>query len=237
MSSISVIIPAYNEAGNLPGTIADIVPLLQKHFEDYEILVFNDASLDETGKIADAAARGNPKIQAVHNPKNMGLGYNYKTGVKMACKDYVMMVPGDNEITGSSYEGMFAALKAGKDIVIPYTANAEIRAPMRQVLSKVYTGIINVLFGLRVRYFNGTVIHKSKVIQSVTIETDGFAYQAEALIKLIKRGTTYTEVPMYLKERGYGKTKAFNFRNVFRVFKTILHLFYQIRLRPSDGKT
>ena len=231
MSSIAVIVPAYNEAGNLPGTIGDIVPLVQKNFQDYEILVFNDFSADDTGKIADQAARINNRIKVIHNPKNMGLGYNYKTGVKMASKEYIIMVPGDNEVTGASYEGMFAALKEGKDIVIPYTANMEIRPWMRQVLSRAYTMIVNLLFGLGVKYFNGTVIHKREIIQSVTIETDGFAYQAEALIKLIKAGRTYCEVPMVLKERGYGQTKAFNFRNVYRVLSTILQLWFRVNFR------
>ncbi len=234
MSSISVVVPAYNEAGNLPGTIKDIVPLLEKHFSDYEVLVFNDCSTDETGKLADEAARKNPKIKVIHNARNMGLGYNYKTGVKMASKDYVIMVPGDNEITGESYEGMFEALKAGKDIVIPYTANMEIRPWVRQVISKTYTGLMNTLFGLRVKYFNGTVIHKREIIQSVAIETDGFAYQAEALIKLIRNGRNYIEVPMFLNERAYGESKALGPRNIYRVTKTILQMWVKTILL---GKT
>lgn len=224
MSSITVIIPAYNEAGNLPGTVSDIVPLLEKHFSDYEVFIFNDFSSDDTGRIADEAAGKNPKIKAIHNPKNMGLGYNYKTGVARATQDYVIMVPGDNEITGESYEGMFEALKRGRDIVIPYTANMEVRPRMRQIISRVYTKLLNLLFGLKVAYYNGTVIHKRPLIQSVKIETDGFAYQAEALIKLIKAGHTTQEVPMYLKKREYGSTKAFNYRNIYRVLKTIIGL-------------
>lgn len=228
MSSITVVIPAYNEAGNLPGTLEEIVPLVQKHFSDYEIFVFDDYSRDDTGKIADAEARKNPKIKVIHNHRNMGLGYNYKTGVKMASKDYVIMVPGDNEITGASYEAMFEALKQGKDIVIPYTANMEIRPILRQILSRTYTFFINILFCLRVKYYNGTVIHKRGIIQSIDIETDGFAYQAEALIKLIRRGVSYAEVPMILNERAYGESKALNPRNVFRVVKTLLKLRLKI---------
>lgn len=231
MSSLSVVLPAYNEAGNLPGTIQEIVPLVSRNFDDYEILIFNDCSTDDTGKIADEAAKKNPKIKVIHNPQNMGLGYNYKTGVKMASKDYIIMVPGDNEITGDSYEGMFRALKQGKDIVIPYTANMERRPFLRQIISRTYTFLINTLFGLNVKYYNGTVVHKRSIIQSIEIETDGFAYQAEALIKLIGQGRTYAEVPMYLNDRVYGESKAFNPRNVWRVFKTILQLWFRLRLK------
>ena len=230
LSSITVIIPAYNEAGNLPGTVADIVPLVQKHFQDYEILIFDDHSSDETGPIADEAARKNPKIKVIHNPKNMGLGYNYKTGVKMASKDYVIMVPGDNEITGTSFEGMFKKL-GPKDIIVPYTVNSEIRPLSRQIVSKAYTHLMNTLFGMNLKYYNGTVIHKRPVIQSIKIETDGFGYQAEALIRLIKSGKTYEHAEMVLKPRTHGKSKAFHPRNVVRVVKSIAQLFFQIHCR------
>ena len=225
MTSITVIIPAYNEAGNLPGTLQEVVPLISRHFEDYEILIFDDCSSDETGKIAEEAALQNSKIKTVRNPKNMGLGYNYKTGVKMAAKDFILMVPGDNEITSASYERMFEVLKEGKDMVIPYTVNTEIRPMVRRFFSKAYTMLINALFGLRVKYFNGPVIHKRSLIQSVVIETDGFAYQTEALIKLLRQGRTYAEAGMFLKERGYGKSKAFNLRNIYRVLKTVSQLW------------
>lgn len=225
MASLTVIIPAYNEEGNINGTLEEIVPLVTGCFEDYEVLVFNDCSADATGAIADAVARKNPKIKVIHNPLNMGLGYNYKTGVKMASKDFVIMVPGDNEITAGSYEILFHALKEGKDMVIPYTVNVEIRPWLRRFLSRAYVMLINVLFGLRVKYFNGPVIHKRTLIQSIAIETDGFAYQTEALIKLIRRGCTYAEAGMFLKERGYGKTKAFDLRNVYRVLKTVFQLW------------
>ena len=59
------------------------------------------------------------------------------------------------------------------------------------------------------------------------VRQTGFAYQAEALIKLIKAGRTYEEVGMYLKERRYGRSKALRPRNVYRVLKTIATLWWK----------
>jgi glycosyltransferase involved in cell wall biosynthesis len=232
MSSITVVVPAFNEEGNLADTIREITPLLERQFQDYEILIVNDGSSDRTGPIADELAARNPRIRVVHNPKNMGLGYNYKKGVALAVKDYVIMIPGDNEITGDSFEGMFKLL-GRKDIVIPHTTNMEIRPLGRRILSRAYTLGMNLLFGLNLRYYNGTVIHKRALIQSVPIETDGFAYQAEALIRLIKKGHTYLETGMTLKQRGAGRSKALRLSNIARVLKAIGRLFVQIRLGKS----
>lgn len=230
--SITVIVPALNEQGNIEGTIQEILPVLESEFKDYEILIFNDGSSDKTGEISERIAQANPKIKVIHNAKPMGLGYNYKKGVSLATQDYVIMVPGDNDLSRQSFLEIAQSI-GKKDIVIPYTGNMEIRPKGRQILSHIYTVLMNFLFGLNIKYFNGTVVHKRPLIQGITIETDGFAYQAEALIKLLRQGQTYLELPMYLKERSYGKSKALRPRNIYRVIKAVLQLFYQIRIRKN----
>lgn len=230
MSSITIIIPALNEEGNILETVQEVVPLLEKHFSDYEILLFDDCSTDKTGALADGLAARNPKIKVIHNPVTMGLGFNYKSGVEKATKDYVMMIPGDNEIMGESFEEMFRLL-GQKDIVIPHTTNMEIRPLGRQILSRAFTGLINLISGLNIKYYNGTVIHKRSVIQAFKIDTDSFAYQAEALVRLIRSGRTYVETGMVLKERKAGRSKALRAKNVVRVLKSILKMIYEVRFK------
>jgi hypothetical protein len=162
----------------------------------------------------------------------MGLGYNYKKGVSLAGKEYVLMVPGDRDILPKTFDLLFKKIDI-KDIILAYTANLEIRPWTRQIVSKTFTALMNFLFGMHLRYFNGIVIHKRSIIQSIPIQTDGFAYQAEALIQLIRAGYTYEEVPQWIRERQYGKSKAFHPANIFRVLKTIAQLFYQIRLKKQ----
>ncbi len=235
MRSITVIMPAFNEEGNIGATLDEIVPLIAENFEDFEVLVFNDCSADKTGAIADAWSAKDPRVKVVHNPVNKGLGYNYRKGVEMASKDYVIMIPGDNEITGDSFREMFGVL-GQKDIVVPYTTNVYIRPLARQILSKTYTLIINFLFGLNVRYYNGTVIHKRSIIQPFRIQTDSFSYQTEALVKLIKSGKTYIETGMVLKPRGFGESKALRLKNVARVFKSIAKLFFDVHFCRSQAQ-
>ncbi len=230
MASITVIVPALNEEGNIVETIREITPILERHFGDYEVFIFDDGSTDRTGTLADELSAKNQKINVIHNPTTMGLGYNYKKGVEKATKDFVMMIPGDNEITGESFEEMFRHL-GEKDIVIPHTVNSEIRPLGRQILSTAYTAIINLISGLNVKYYNGTVIHKRDIIQSARIDTDSFAYQSEALVRLIREGRTYVETGMVLKERKAGQSKALRPKNVQRVLKSIWKMFVDIRLK------
>ncbi len=58
--------------------------LLRDMFKDYKILIFDDCSSDKTGEIAEDLARKHQKIKVIHNKRNMGLGYNFRQGVKLA---------------------------------------------------------------------------------------------------------------------------------------------------------
>ena len=229
--SLTLIIPAYNEEKNIEGTVEDILPFLLQ-LESYEILIFDDHSTDQTGKLCDQMAAKNSHLRVIHNTQNMGLGFNYKEGVRQARKDYVLMIPGDRDMRPQTYETLFQKM-GSTDMVICYTGNIEIRPMARQLVSKTFTGMMNFLFGTKLKYFNGIVLHKRNIIQSISIETNGFAYQAEALIKLLKKGHSYEQTPQWIFERQHGSSKAFYPKNIYRVLKALIQLFFKIQIQKN----
>lgn len=230
--SISIIVPCYNEEDNLRGTIEAIKGALtsSKRFSSFEILVYNDCSTDGTGPLADEIAKREKGLRVIHNPKNMGFGFNYTDGVRRATKDYVMMVPGDNEIPLKAIEKVMA-LAGEADVVIPYTANPEVRPFSRRVISRAFVVLMNTLFGLSVTYYNGTCLLKTKLLRKVPLKTWGFAYMAAILVRLLKSGASYTEVGVEIAQRNAGRTKAFAMKNVVSVVKAILTLFWDVRVK------
>lgn len=225
--SLTVVVPAYNEAENIGPTCQGIVELAVKHLEDYEILIFDDASSDKTAEKAQELSRQNPKIKLIRNERNRGLGYNYCEGVRRASCRYVMMVPGDNEVIAASLEEIFRTLGT-VDIGICYAANSGIRPPARQFISKLFTGILNTLFGLKVLYFNGPNLLRTDLAKTHLPDTSSFAYMALMLVTLLKQGYSYTHYTFELKPRLYGKTKAFSLGNVLRVARDVFCLFWRV---------
>lgn len=230
--SLSVIIPAFNEEGNLEATVNTVRKAIDGKFSDYEMLIFNDFSADKTGIIADSIAVKDKHVKVIHNSQNMGFGYNYNKGVEIASKDFVAMVPGDNEIPGESLQKIFEGI--GKaDIVIPYVANSAIRPLSRRIISWTFQTMLNIIFGLNLSYYNGPCVHRSSLVKAIPKNTKGFAYMASILIRLLKSGVTYIEVPMVIKPREHGKTKAFAPRNIISVTKAILLLFWEVILKKN----
>jgi glycosyltransferase involved in cell wall biosynthesis len=230
--SISIIVPCLNEAENIRDTVESIKTALDntKRFGDCEILIFNDFSTDGTGEIAEEIQKKEPGVRVIHNPKNMGFGYNYTEGVRQAENEYIIMVPGDNEIPSGAIETVFR--EAGSaDVIIPYTANTWVRPMARRVISRAFVIIFNALFGLRLRYYNGTCMIKSRLLKEVPMTTWGFAYMAAILVRLLKSGATYIEVGVKITQRSSGKTKAFRPRNIISVLSAIAKLFWEVRVR------
>jgi hypothetical protein len=90
--------------------------------------------------------------------------------------------------------------------------------------------LVNLLFGLKVNYYNGTVIHRTELIRTVDIKTNSFAYQAEALVKLLRRGHSYIEVPYASATYDGIFSHAMRPRNLIAVFKALAILFVDIHL-------
>jgi len=228
--SISVIIPALNEENSLESTVREALAAMDERFSRYEILIFDDCSSDDTGFIADKLAASGRNIKVIHNKKTRGFGYNYKKGVELAKEDHIVMFPGDNQFSQNSMEELFDLI--GKaDIVVPYTANYWIRPPLRRVISRGFVILMNLLFGLRLNYYNGTVIHKKEIVKAIPIFTNGFAYQAEILTRLIRSGHSYIEVGISIREREHGSSKIFALTNIMSVLKTILKLIFKIHIK------
>lgn len=233
--SISVIVPCLNEEGNLAGTIKCVKGALESsaRFGDYEILVFNDCSTDKTGAVAEEIRKTNKRVKVIHNKKNMGFGYNYTEGVRLATREYIIMVPGDNEIPQEAIEKIFSRT-GDADIIVPYTANTGVRKLSRRVISRLFVMLVNSMFGLRLTYYNGTCVIKAALLKKVPMTTWGFAYMAAILVRLIKGGASYLEVGVDIRPRDTGKSKAFRPKNVVSVVSAILGLFWEVRVKDRS---
>ncbi len=227
---ITIVVPALNEAPNVAAAVERCRAAAARHFPDHEIIVIDDGSTDATGRIADELAAGDPRVRVVHHDRPRNLGYAYKAGVALARFEHVLMFPGDNEGSDEQLDAVMS--RAGTaDIVINYISNPEVRSWGRPAISNFFVVVMNALSGRRLRYYNGTVLHRTELVRSIDIHTDSFAYQAEALVKLLRAGHSYVEVGTPIAPRAGGRTKAFRFRNLVGVAWAVLRLGLGARAR------
>lgn len=226
--SVTIFIPACNEEKNLEAAVAGARSALRGVAGRREILILDACSRDRTGEIADRIAAADPTVKVIHNREWAGLGANYLKGVEQATMEYFAMFPGDNE---NSWESLAEALAlAGQaDIIIPYTVNSEVRARHRRIISDAFVHLMNLLFNLRLRYYNGNAVYRTADLKNLEVKSRDFAYNAEILVKLLRTGRTYRELGIRIKPTG--KTAIFNPRNIVGVLRTIAALFYDVNIR------
>src|SRR4029453_15988677 len=106
--SLSVIVPAYCEAGNIVGTLAKVTAALARLAIDPEGIVIDDRSPGGTGELVRANAQRFPAVKLIVNKRNMGFGWTYRRGVAAATRDHVVMVHGDNAWGADTLRGFFS---------------------------------------------------------------------------------------------------------------------------------
>jgi Glycosyl transferase family 2/short chain dehydrogenase/Nucleotidyl transferase len=235
--SISVFIPALNEDRNLEPTVARLIEALTATVEDYEIIIVDDGSSDGTGAVADALAAENSVIRVLRNPRNMGLGYCFAQAYREARKNFFVYIPGDNTWPYRSFVELLGNLGRA-DVVTSYAINPDVRPFGRRIVSRLYTEVVNLLFGRHLQYFNGLTIYPVEFLRRDPVTTFGFGFQAEALLKALNSGLSYIEVGLPIDARTAGGSKAVTLANMLSVLATLVRLFFELRVmrrwQPAD---
>ena len=229
--TISVVVPAYNEMGNLEAAVRDVVHALRT-FDDYEVIIVDDGSKDGTGQVADGLAAAFDRVSVVHHEVNRGFSASYQTGLAHARMSYFTFVPGDHEVALESIEGIFDAVGSA-DLVVPYHGTPWNRTWHRRVLTWICTTQLNLLFGHRLKYFQGPAVYPTELARALPITTGGFFFATEMLVHALSMGYSWIEVPLTHHERTYGQSKAVKPANILNAQTAIIRLWWSVRVRGA----
>jgi glycosyltransferase involved in cell wall biosynthesis len=222
MKSITFIVPCKNEEKNIKSTVIEIVNSLLKN-QEYEILIINDCSDDNTELVIKQICESNSNISLINNTKNLGYGGSFIKALKYAKKEYVYLLPGDNCFRFNEIKKMITDID-NFDLIISYVKEIkDQRAYYRKIASSTFTLIINFLFGYNLEYYNGIPVVKRSVINSINIISKSPFFMAEIVLKILKLGLKYDIRRVVYQERKVGKSSIFN---IATIFKTIYDLIY-----------
>ena len=219
--SLSVIIPVYNESENIVATLENITTALEPLALPHEILVIDDGSKDNSAALVEACAVRFPLVRLLKNERNMGFGWSYRRGVEAASLAHVVMVHGDNAWGWATLRELFGHTGEA-DVIIGYTRDMlKSRTWTRTLVSKLFTFLVNQITRRRLTYYNGLQIHRAQILKTLRIESHGYGFQAEVLVKALRLARSFVEVPMDLIERQKGESKAFRVKNFVDVWRTL----------------
>lgn len=236
--TISIIIPALNEEKNILLVIDNTLKALKEANIEGEIVVINDGSTDSTPQLVENKIKENPGlIKIIHHDRPRGIGASFWDGVDSAKGDFVVMIPGDNENDPREILRYYGLLEQ-TDIVIPFVFNKEIRSLSRNLLSSFYLFTINVTFSTKFNYTNGTILYRKSILKELDYRNDSFFYQTDILVRTVKRGYLYAEVPYKLALRKGGTSKIISLDSFLNMAKGYLHLvidyYFKRKIKKGD---
>ncbi|MBK24113.1 MAG: hypothetical protein CME70_08950 [Halobacteriovorax sp.] len=227
-SRVSVTVPCLNESKNVGRTIETLQEVLNEML-DYEVIVINDGSNDDTQKLVEELQAKNAKITLINHSTTKGRGYSIREGYSVSKFEYLICFNGKYDIPADQMKLIFEPI-GKEDLIISYQANTYERPFIRRLFSKLYTLILNLSFGLSLKYFNGSSLIKKEHFQRLELHSDSYALDAEILIKLIKSGISYQEVPVNDIIEDERNTRSNSLPNILGVFQFYIKTFLEINI-------
>jgi len=217
--SLSIVLPAHNEAENIKNTVSNCVSYVEGKFSGYEVIVVNDGSGDSTPEIVTEMSSANPNIVLVNHAVNQGYGAALKSGFNAATRDYIFFMDSDGQFNINDLDNMVPKIRE-KIVVIGYR---EDRADsfIRSMNAWMYGMYIRLMFGLDVKDMDCAfkIFPRDAYNEIKPIKAGGALFTAEFLIKLKRIGYTLKEVPVRHFPRQFGTQSGANINVILRMFK------------------
>jgi len=222
---LSLFVACYNEQGNIVGTLETVVAAASKTVSSYEILVVDDGSKDKSvAEVREFMAKHpDLPIRLLINPRNEGVANNYAEAAFRGRGEWYRMICGDNVESEESLSTIFRSIGEA-EVLVPYYVVHPGRAPHRQVISKLYTNLVNLLSGYRLHYYNGMPLTRRAYAMRWHSNSHGFGFQADLVTRLLALGATHKEVGVVGRERAGGKSSALTFRNLASVAHSLQNI-------------
>jgi glycosyltransferase involved in cell wall biosynthesis len=235
MSSLSVVIPAYNEEANVESAVEQISAVAQQLGMDYEIILVNDGSADRTGEIGRELTQRVPRFRLVEHYPNRGYGGSLKAGFAAATKELITFVPADNQFDFGEITLLLEALD-GADIVSGYRARREDHF-IRKLNAFGWNTVVRLLFGHLCHDIDcGFKLFRREILAHVTLVSDGAMIDTELLAGAKARGYRIAEVPVTHLPRLAGEATGANFMVIARAFRDLARFRQRLSRELGDER-
>ncbi len=233
LSSLTIFFPCYNEEANVERVTQAALAVAQRVTDDYEVIIVDDGSTDETGAIADRLAEASAgRVRAVHNRPNRGYGGALQRGFREASKEWIFYTDGDGQFDLNDIEKLIPLLQRC-DVVSAYRVGRQDN-PLRRFNAWAWCALVGLVFGMRIRDVDCAFkIYPKRFIDQVELLSEGALIDAEMLVRARRAGLRIGQVGVPHYPRTAGASTGGDLRVILRAFKELLVLRRRILRRAE----
>jgi len=215
---LSTIIPVHNEAENLETLYRNLIENLEPLALEFEILMINDGSDDDSGEILDRVARSDPRVRVVHLMSNYGQSTSMMAGFDHASGDVIIAMDGDNQNDPADIPRLLEKIDEGYHVVSGWRKDRKDAKYTKVIPSKIANWLISKISGVKLHDYGCSLkAYRKEVIKGLKIYGELHRFIP---IMSAGRGARVTEIVVGHKARQFGASHY----GMSRVTKVLLDL-------------
>lgn len=234
--SISAFFPCYNDAATIQDMVLAAAETLRTLTDDYEVIVVNDGSHDDSAGVLEELQHGCPYLRVVTHEWNRGYGGALRSGFAAASKELVFYTDGDAQYDPHELADLYAELTPGVDVVQGWKIGRQ-DGFHRKIIGRAYHHCVRFLFGLHVRDVDCDFrLLRRCVLESFPLSSDSGSITVELVARIEQGGFRMRELPVHHYPRLYGRSQFFSMRRIGRTFAQLTGLWFQLHfgLEPAE---
>ena len=237
---LSVVIPAYNEEGSIEETVRGVVRVMEREAIDYEVLVVDDHSTDDTGAVVESLASGTPRVRChlSHNPN--GFGHAIRAGLDEFTGDAVVIMMADcsddpedlvmfHGILAGGWDCAFGSRFMEGAVVTDYPW---LKLLINRIANLFVLAIFRLGYNDTTNAFKG---YRREVIETISpLLSKHFNLTVEMPLKAVTRGHSFKVVPTSWTNRTSGDSKLAMREMGSRYLFIVLYIWLEYHLSRGD---
>ncbi len=229
--TVSLVIPMFNEELNIEHAISCAVEALEEHTRDYEIVIVDDASTDQSPHLVERAVAQNEKVRLIRHEFNQKLGSSLRSGFAAATHEIVLYMDADLPFDPYILGRALRALKVSRaDVITGYRFDRTTEGLKRSLYSILYNGLIKLLFGASIRDINFSFkLMRREVLDAIELKSEGSLIDAELIVKAKRLGFVVQQLGLDYFPRTQGDSTLSSPKVIFKIFKELFELYPDMR--------
>jgi glycosyltransferase involved in cell wall biosynthesis len=235
--SLSLFFPAYNDAPSLPTLIKKTFTVLDRCVEDYEVVVVNDGSYDNTAQVLEELQQEcGPRLRVITHLQNRGYGGALRSGFQAAKKEWVFYTDGDGQYDVGELPGLLE--KAGANVGLVNGFKLERRDPRHRIwIGSLYNALARALFRIRIRDIDCDYrLIRRDLVDDLELASTSGTICVELVRKLELSGCGVVEVGVHHYPRLHGRSQFFRVRSLLTTFSQLVRLYLRLVIAPAFSR-
>ncbi|MEO6436912.1 MAG: glycosyltransferase family 2 protein [Tepidisphaeraceae bacterium] len=226
--------PAYNDAPSIAALVEKAFEILRRRTPDFEVIVVNDGSFDNTAEVLDRLRqRHGDAFRVITHPENRGYGAALRSGFAAARKDFVFYTDGDGQYDVGELPLLLDRLEPGVGLVNGY--KLERSDPWRRiVIGTVYNRFARLIFRIRLRDIDCDFrLIRRALLADMRLSSTSGAICVELVRKLELSSYSVVEVGVHHYPRLHGSSQFFRFRSLMTTLYQLAQLYLRLVIVPA----